>query len=133
MCRDCPPSIQRPEQAVNGCLQCQHMEADVAGFSERLINCRFERDDAAKEFNPLGLRLRRLRPRQDQHSGEAACGLGYQVRECRGEPPPRTAEIGPGEDHARARDPDADLAIAPDRHPATITTYATRPPVLCAP
>jgi hypothetical protein len=100
------------------------MEADVAGFSERLINCRFERDDAAKEFNPLGLRLRRLRPRQDQHPGESACGLGHQVRECRGEPPPRAAEIGPGEDHARTRDPDADLAGAPDCHQEDIWTCA---------
>src|SRR3984893_5750591 len=99
---DPSPSIQRPEQAVDGCLQCQRMEAYVAGFSQGLINCRFERDDPAEELAPLGLRVRRLRPRE--RTGESACGLGRQVGECRSEPPPGAAEIGPSEEHARTYD-----------------------------
>src|ERR1700732_4120385 len=108
MGRDPSPSIERSEQAVDGCLQCQRVEAYVAGFSEGLISCRFERDDAAEELAPCGLRVRRLRPRQ--RTGESACGLGCQVGECRSEPPPGAAKIRPREDPGRPRDPAADLA-----------------------
>ena len=57
MGRDPPPSIERSEQAVDGSLQCQRVEAHMAGFSEGLVNRRFERDDAAKELALVALAL----------------------------------------------------------------------------
>ena len=61
MCRNAAPTRQRCEQAVHRGMQRRRPVAQVAGLSERLVDHRIERDDAAQEFAPLGLRVRHLR------------------------------------------------------------------------
>src|SRR5258708_39143812 len=98
MCRNSAPTIQRSEQAVDGCLQNRRVVAHVAGFSERLVDDRVERNDALDEIASLGLRIRQLRSRQCQHAAKSTCDLNSQTCECTCKSPPAAAEIGPGED-----------------------------------
>ena len=58
---------------MNGRLQCERAVADVAGFSERLIDHRVERDDAPDELTSLGLRVR-----QSAAPPEPTCGKTRQ-------------------------------------------------------
>ena len=81
MRRNSAPTIERSEQAVDGGLQCRRVVAQMAGFSERLVDYRFERDDAPDELAPLGLRVRQLRPRQCQRAGKSARDVGRQIGE----------------------------------------------------
>ena len=72
MCRDPAPAIERSEQPMDGGLKCRRVVAHLAGFSDRLVDQRVERDHPPHQFAPLGLRIRELRPSQCQHAGEAA-------------------------------------------------------------
>jgi hypothetical protein len=73
------PPIQRPEQAVDGCLECPQVEADVAGFSERLVDHRIKRDGASNELAPLGLRIRQLWSRKYEHASKSNHDLGRKI------------------------------------------------------
>ena len=81
MARNAAPTSQRPEQAVDGALQYRRVVAHVAGFTERFVDHRVERDDTPAELASLGLRLRQLRPRQRQRAGKSARDLGRQIGE----------------------------------------------------
>jgi hypothetical protein len=75
------PTIERPEQAVDGGLQCRRVVAQVAGFSERLVDCRFEQDHVADELAPARLRVRQFLPGEGQHAGKSARYRNPQIGE----------------------------------------------------
>jgi hypothetical protein len=75
------PTIQRPEQAVDGCLECPRVVADVAGFSDRLVDYRIKRDDASNDLASLGLGIRQLWSRKNEHAPESNRDLGRKVRD----------------------------------------------------
>ena len=81
MCGNSTPTIERSEQAVDGGLQCRRVVAQVAGFSERLVDCRFERDHAADELAPARLRVRQFLPGKGQHVGKSARYRNPQIGE----------------------------------------------------
>ena len=81
MCGNSTPTIERSEQAVDGGLQCRRVVAQVAGFSERLVDCRFERDHAADELAPARLRVRQFRAGGGQHAGKSLPYRNPQIGE----------------------------------------------------
>ena len=81
MRRNSTPPIERSEQAMHGGLQRRRVIAHMAGFPERLVDCRFERDDTADELATLGLRIRQMLIRRCQHARKAARDLGRQIGE----------------------------------------------------
>jgi hypothetical protein len=79
--RNAAPTSQRSEQAVDSALQYRRVVAHVAGFTERFVDHRVERDDTLAELASLGLCLRQLRPRQRQRAGKSARDFGRQIGE----------------------------------------------------
>jgi uncharacterized membrane protein YidH (DUF202 family) len=51
------PPIERSQQAMHGSLQGRRVMAHMAGFPERLVDRRFERDDTADELLARNTRI----------------------------------------------------------------------------
>jgi hypothetical protein len=73
------PTIQRPVQAMDGCLECPRVVADVAGFPHCLVDHRIKRDNASNELASLGLRIRQLWSRKNEHTPESNRDLGRKI------------------------------------------------------
>ena len=78
---DGAPAIKRPHEAVDRTLQRRRVVAPMAGFAERLVDIRFECDNATDELAPLRLRVRHGRPGERQHAGKSTRDSGCQIGE----------------------------------------------------
>ncbi len=110
---------------MGSCLQYRRVVAQLAGFSDRLVDQRVERDYPLDELAPQSLRVWQFRPCLIQHSGKSAGDLRRQGGEGRGQPPPGAAEISPRQNDAGGHDADRNLGGARDRQHEDVGVRST--------
>jgi hypothetical protein len=91
------PASECGEQADHCRLQHRRVKADRGGFTDRLVDCRIERNDPAEEGASDGRAVRQPGPGECKGADEAAHDLRRQGGERSGQRAPGSAGIGAGE------------------------------------